>query len=121
LNGEEDILKLAQTIETYFKMGGLQIQFNLLSYETLLDARNHPELYTDLLVRVSGYSAFFNDLSDAMKEEIITRTQYDLASGRSVPLPIQTDNDITLIGNVITESSDAKRTEFQQTVAAVRI
>ena len=55
--------------------------------ETLIEARDHPERYPNLLVRVSGYSAYFRDLNDAMKDEIITRTAYDLATGRAVPFP----------------------------------
>ena len=58
-----------------------------MSYETLIDARAHPENYPELLVRVSGYSAYFKDLNDAMKDEIITRTAYDLKSGTAVPFP----------------------------------
>ena len=52
-----------------------------------IDAKEHPENYPELLVRVSGYSAYFKDLNDAMKDEIITRTAYDLKSGKSVPFP----------------------------------
>jgi formate C-acetyltransferase len=58
-----------------------------MSYEMLIDAKAHPEEYPDLLVRVSGYSAYFKDLNDAMKDEIITRTAYDLKTGRSVNFP----------------------------------
>jgi formate C-acetyltransferase len=82
VNGPEDIKRLADTVETYFRLGGLQIQFNIASYETLIDAKRHPGKYPGLLVRVSGYSAYFNDLSDAMKDEIITRTSYDIKNGR---------------------------------------
>ncbi len=87
LNGPEDIEKFGAGIETYFDCGGLHIQCNIMSYEMLLDARDNPEKYPELLVRVSGYSAYFKDLNDAMKEEIITRTAYDLQMGRSVPFP----------------------------------
>ena len=74
-------------MEGYFRTGGLHVQFNMMSYEMLLDAREHPNKYPDLLVRVSGYSAYFNDLNDAMKQEIITRTAYDLGHGDAVPFP----------------------------------
>jgi len=83
----DDLQKFSQAIEAYFRCGGLHIQFNILSYETLMDAKQHPENYPHLLVRVSGYSAYFKDLNDAMKEEIITRTAYDIHSGRAVPFP----------------------------------
>ncbi len=83
----DDLKRFSQAIDAYFHHGGLHIQFNILSYETLIDARDNPDSYPDLLVRVSGYSAYFRDLNDAMKEEIITRTAYDLRSGRAVPFP----------------------------------
>ncbi len=82
---DEDMVKFAQAIEAYFRSGGMHIQFNIMSYDLLLDAKNNPEKYPDLLVRVSGYSAYFKDLNDAMKEEIITRTEYDLREGKAVP------------------------------------
>lgn len=87
VNGKGDVEKLAQAIEAYFRIGGLQVQFNIMSYDTLIDAKNNPDKYPELLVRVSGYSAYFKDLNDAMKEEIITRTEYNLQTGESVPLP----------------------------------
>lgn len=64
----------------------MQVQYNIHSYETLQEAREHPEKYPELIVRVSGYSAYFNDLNEAMKHELITRTQYDLHNGKAVPL-----------------------------------
>ena len=63
------------------------MQFNIMSYEDLIKAKEKPEDYPDLLVRVSGYSAYFKDLNDAMKEEIITRTAYDIKTGQAVPFP----------------------------------
>lgn len=71
----------------YFAAGGLHIQFNLMDYEMLMDAKAHPDSYPDLLVRVSGYSAYFRDLNDAMKDEIIIRTAYDTRSGKAIPFP----------------------------------
>jgi formate C-acetyltransferase len=59
---------------TYFKKGGMQAQLNVLDTEMLKDAKLHPEKYPSLIVRVSGYSAYFNDLSPAMKDEIIQRS-----------------------------------------------
>jgi formate C-acetyltransferase len=46
----------------------------MLDSETLIEARNNPEMYPNLLIRVSGYSAYFNDLSDELKDEIISRS-----------------------------------------------
>ncbi len=87
VEGEEDIKKFAQAVEAYFKSGGLHIQFNIMSYRMLLDAKEHPENYPELLVRVSGYSAYFKDLNEAMKDEIITRTEYSIKSGTANPFP----------------------------------
>lgn len=89
IKDKEDLQKFSQAIEAYFRTGGLHIQFNIMSYEMLLDAKAHPENYPELLVRVSGYSAYFKDLNEAMKDEIITRTAYDLKTGKSVSFPEQ--------------------------------
>ncbi|OEU81294.1 MAG: hypothetical protein BA865_00895 [Desulfobacterales bacterium S5133MH4] len=87
VQGEEDLKTFGQTVEAYFRYGGLHIQFNIMSYEDLIDAKNNPEKYPELLVRVSGYSAYFKDLNEAMKDEIITRTAYNIRSGNAVPFP----------------------------------
>jgi formate C-acetyltransferase len=87
VEGEEDMRKFAQAVEAYFKSGGLHIQFNIMSYRMLLDAKEHPEKYPELLVRVSGYSAYFRDLNEAMMDEIITRTEYGIKSGTANPFP----------------------------------
>lgn len=88
---EDDLEKMAerfaQTIEAYFRAGGQQVQFNIMTYEMLLDAKKHPENYPELMVRVSGYSAYFKDLNEMMKNELITRAQYGLTDGQAVPLP----------------------------------
>ena len=61
-------------IKTYFKRGGMQAQINALSPDDLIKARNNPEQYPNLLVRVSGYSAYFNDLTPKLKDELIKRS-----------------------------------------------
>ena len=94
VSGEEDLKKFSAVIEAYFRSGGLHVQFNIMSYEMLLDAKAHPENYHELLVRVSGYSAYFKDLNEAMKEEIITRTEYDIKKGKANPFP--QSNSVTL-------------------------
>ena len=63
-------------IDGGFDAGCMQLQLNVLDPQILLDARDHPGRYPSLLVRVSGYSAYFDDLSPAMKQEIIDRTMY---------------------------------------------
>jgi len=69
--------KLASLIRTYFKFGGHHIQFNIVDTATLLDAQQHPENYRDLLVRVAGYSDYFNDMTLQLQNEIIARTEND--------------------------------------------
>jgi len=81
------LVRFGDLVESYFRQGGLQVQFNIQDYSTFIDAKKHPEKYPEMIVRVSGYSAYFKDLSDAMKDELITRTQYNLADGEAVPLP----------------------------------
>jgi len=67
---------LRALIETYFKLGGLEIQFNVVSRETLLAAQADPDAYRDLVVRVSGFSAYFVDLAKVCQDEIIARTEH---------------------------------------------
>lgn len=74
IQGDEGNRLLRWLIMGYFDMGGCQVQFNIIDPAILIDAREHPEKYRDLVVRVSGYSAYFNDLTDAMKDELIDRT-----------------------------------------------
>ncbi len=74
--GPDGVKNLAGLIDTYFKKGGMQFQPNVLNREILLDAYNNPEKYKYLLVRVAGYCAYFNDLSDELKKIIINRTCY---------------------------------------------
>ncbi|MCP4694859.1 MAG: hypothetical protein GY859_42920 [Desulfobacterales bacterium] len=65
---------------------GMHIQFNLYSYEHFKEAIENPGDNKWMIVRVSGYSAYFNDLNDAMKQELLTRSQYGLCSGTLVKL-----------------------------------
>lgn len=72
----ESYRKLTALIRTYFRMDGHHIQFNVVSADTLRDAQNHPEKYRDLIVRVAGYSDYFNDLGEDLQNEIIARTEH---------------------------------------------
>ncbi len=60
----------------FFESGGMEVQFNVLDPQMLEDARRHPGKYPGLVVRVSGYCAYFDDLPDAAKGEIIARTRF---------------------------------------------
>lgn len=84
LENSEDIRRFGDFVEAYFINGGQQIQFNIMSRQMLFDAKLHPEDYPNLLVRVSGYSAYFNDLTERMKDELIFRAEYGINDGRMV-------------------------------------
>ena len=66
--------KLVQLVRTYFKLDGHHIQFNVVDAATLRAARQNPEQYRSLIVRVAGYSDYFCDLRKTLQEEIIART-----------------------------------------------
>jgi len=74
---DRSIQKVTQLIRSYFRMDGHHIQFNVVSADTLRDAQKHPEKYQDLIVRVAGYSDYFNDLGPELQEEIIRRTAHE--------------------------------------------
>jgi len=76
LKGEKGRSVLLSLLKTYFKRGGMQAQINVLDPEELKKAYDNPELYPNLLVRVSGYTVYFNDLTPVIKREIIQRTAF---------------------------------------------
>ena len=79
LSTEENKQKLEMLIKTFFnRLDGYHVQYNVVSRETLIDAQKHPEKHKDLIVRVAGYSAFFNVLSKATQDDIIERTEQTL-------------------------------------------
>ena len=70
--------KLMHLLQAYFNKGGFQVQFNMVDSKTLEDARDNPDSYRDLIVRISGYSGIFVNLSDIAQDEIISRTEYEI-------------------------------------------
>ncbi|MDX9853721.1 MAG: pyruvate formate lyase family protein, partial [Tenuifilaceae bacterium] len=76
-NGDEAIARLGFLVRTYFRMDGHHIQFNVTDAQTLRDAQKHPEKHADLIVRVAGYSDYFNDLTPELQEEVISRTEHE--------------------------------------------
>jgi formate C-acetyltransferase len=76
LDGGEGLERLGGLIRTYFAMGGHHVQFNVVTAETLRAAQRDPEQYRDLIVRVAGYSDYFRDLTHALQDEIIARTEF---------------------------------------------
>jgi len=77
-DNESGISKLVGLIRGYFRMDGHHIQFNVVTADTLRNAQKHPEKYRDLIVRVAGYSDYFNDLSEELQNEIINRSEQQL-------------------------------------------
>ena len=76
LKGDEGTTILAHLVRTYFKLDGHHIQFNVVDKKILLAAQEEPEKYRGLIVRVAGYSDYFCDLSKALQDEIINRTEH---------------------------------------------
>ncbi len=74
LKRDQDITKLGYLIRSYFSLGGHHIQFNIVDTETLKAAQKNPENYKDLMVRMAGYSDYFNDMNLDLQQEIIDRT-----------------------------------------------
>ena len=75
VEGEEGLDRLARLVRGYFKLDGHHIQFNVVTAETLREAQREPEKHRDLIVRVAGYSDYFCDLTPALQNEIIARTE----------------------------------------------
>ncbi|ALB50866.1 formate C-acetyltransferase/glycerol dehydratase family glycyl radical enzyme [Cronobacter sakazakii] len=79
LDNLRDRQKLMQMLRTFFEVHkGWHVQYNIVSRETLLDAKAHPDKYRDLVVRMAGYSAFFTALSPDAQDDIIARTEHTL-------------------------------------------
>jgi pyruvate formate-lyase/glycerol dehydratase family glycyl radical enzyme len=76
LSSDEGLEKMASMIEAYFKMQGRHVQFTPVDANTLRDAREHPDAYPDLTVKVSGYSAVFVELPEPLQNDIIGRTEF---------------------------------------------
>ncbi|MHA1370417.1 MAG: pyruvate formate lyase family protein, partial [Promethearchaeota archaeon] len=74
--GKNCVKYLAGIFKTFLTTGGMELQPNVVDREILIDAYNHPEKYPNLMVRIAGYCAYFNELSDEMKRTVINRTTY---------------------------------------------
>jgi len=75
LKRDEDVVRLGQLVRSYFKLGGHHIQFNIVDTATLKAAQETPEDYKDLLVRMAGYSDYFNDMNADLQQEVVERTE----------------------------------------------
>jgi formate C-acetyltransferase len=76
LHGEKGPQTLASLLRGYFRLGGMQLQWNLVDREMLQAAQAHPEDHRDLIVRVSGYSAHYTDLERVVQDDIIARMEH---------------------------------------------
>ena len=78
LQGEEGVRKLTQLMQTYFDMGGMEMQINVVSADTLRAAQENPEEYKNLVVRVAGFSAYFVELHETGQNDLISRTELSM-------------------------------------------
>ena len=76
LEKEKGLLSFRDYLNTFFELGGMQMQINTISRELLLAAQREPEKHADLIVRVAGFSAYFTGLSRSVQDEIICRTEH---------------------------------------------
>ena len=75
VSGTEGRDNLAAFLRSYLEMGGMHVQFNIMSSETMRAAQKKPEEYRDMLVRVAGYSAYFVELGIPLQNDLIQRTE----------------------------------------------
>jgi len=75
---DEGITKVAQLVKAFIELGGHQLQLNSINRERLLDAQKHPDKYPNLIVRVWGWSGYFNELDLPYQEHVIKRTEFSL-------------------------------------------
>ncbi len=76
MEDEAGITQVMNLVRSYFRMDGHHIQFNVVNAATLREAQKNPEAHKDLIVRVAGYSDYFNDLSEDLQNEIIRRNEH---------------------------------------------
>jgi formate C-acetyltransferase len=78
IEGKDGMKKLRDLISTYFMLGGMQVQFNVVSVDTLREAQQRPEEYHDLIVRIAGFSTYFVEMPKPLQDDFITRTEHGL-------------------------------------------
>ena len=77
IRGDEGSKNFVEFIRSYFRMGGYHVQFNIVDSKMLRDAQDKPQNYRDLMVRVAGFSAYWNELGKPIQDEVIARTEYE--------------------------------------------
>ncbi|MCP4364044.1 MAG: formate acetyltransferase, partial [Planctomycetes bacterium] len=75
---EQNIDYITEIVNTYMEEGGMQLQFIMVDSDTLKDAMAHPEYYTDLMVRVSGYTGYYTQMQRDLQLEILRRSEFGL-------------------------------------------
>jgi formate C-acetyltransferase len=78
VRGEDGTTKLKNLIQTYFDLTGMQVQFNVVATDQLLQAQEKPDQYKNLVVRIAGFSAYFVELNRDMQDDFITRTEQSM-------------------------------------------
>ena len=78
VEGDEGAMKLRQLISTYFKLGGMQVQFNVVSTKALREAQKDPDKYKSMVVRIAGFSTYFVTLNENTQNDFIKRTEQAL-------------------------------------------
>ncbi len=73
--GDEGSRKLRQLVETFFDLGGMHIQYNVVGGETLREAQADPEKHRNLVIRIAGFSAYFVELDSSLQDDLISRTE----------------------------------------------
>ena len=76
IEGRAGADKFIKLNDTYFNLGGYHVQYNIVDRNMLLDAQKNPDKYTDLMVRVAGFTARFIDLGPEVQRQVIERTQF---------------------------------------------
>jgi len=77
-NREDGLSKIRSLMTTYFEQGGMEVQYNVVSSETLRAAQKDPEKYKDLVIRIAGFSAYFVELNTNLQNDLIARTENQL-------------------------------------------
>jgi len=77
IEGQIGAQKFIKLNDAFFNLGGYQVQYNIVDREMLIDAQEHPEKYSDLMVRVAGFTARFIDLGPDVQRQVIERTEYE--------------------------------------------